>query len=165
MFSIQNFIVFTTILFSGLVAGLLYGYACSVNMGLKELPAEGYLKAMQSINTAIQNPYFFLSFMGLLIMFPLSLWRLYTPQPTATFYLFLIAALFYFVGVFGITMFGNIPLNNLVDKFVIATSSPDEIDKMRLIFEKSWNRFHLVRTISSILSFGFTIVAILKYKT
>jgi uncharacterized membrane protein len=165
MFSIQNCILFTTVLFSGLVAGLLYGYACSVNIGLKELPAEGYLKAMQSINTAIQNPYFFVSFMGLLIMFPLSLWRLYTPQPIMTFYLFLIAALLYFIGVFGITMIGNIPLNNLLDKFVTATSSPDEIVKMRLTFEIGWNRFHLIRTISSILSFGFTIVAIMKYKT
>jgi hypothetical protein len=61
-------------------------------------------------------------------------------------------------------MIGNIPLNNLLDKFVIATSSNDEIIKMRLIFEKSWNRFHLIRTICAILSFGSTIAAIMKYK-
>lgn len=50
------------VVLTGLVAGLLYGYACSVTGGLGRLPDADYLSAFQSINKAIQNPWFFISF-------------------------------------------------------------------------------------------------------
>jgi uncharacterized membrane protein len=164
MFSFQNIPVFLTILFSGLVAGLLYSYSCSVNIGLKALPNEEYLKAMQSINIAIQNPYFFISFMGLLLLFPLTGWIFYSQKPTISFYLLLIAAALYFIGVFGVTVFGNVPLNDQLAKFGISSASPNQISTMRLTFESEWNKFHLIRTVSAILSFGLTILTIMKYK-
>jgi uncharacterized membrane protein len=70
--SFMKMALFTTILFSGLVAGLLYSYSTSVNPGLKALPDNEYIRAMQSINTAIQNPVFFIAFMGLLLLFPFT---------------------------------------------------------------------------------------------
>lgn len=164
MFSLQNTILFITTLFSGLVAGLLYSYSCSVNIGLKALPDAEYLKAMQSINIAIQNPFFFISFMGLLLLFPFSAWGLYSQQTTTSFYLLLVATAFYFIGVFGVTVFGNVPLNNQLAGFVISSASSEEISKMRFTFETSWNKFHLIRTVSAILSFGFTILSIMKWK-
>jgi uncharacterized membrane protein len=65
---LMKVLLFFTILLSGLVAGLLYAYSCSVNSGLKNLPDAAYLKAMQSINIAIQNPLFFASFLGLPVL-------------------------------------------------------------------------------------------------
>jgi len=164
MFSFQNITLFVTILLSGLVAGLLYGYSCSVNIGLRALPDVEYLKAMQSINIAIQNPYFFLSFMGLLFMLPLTVWQWYSQQPTTTFYLLVIATLIYFIGVFGVTVFGNVPLNNQLAGFVVSTASSNELSAMRLKFENPWNTYHLIRTVLSIISFGVTIIALIKYK-
>src|SRR5215218_9725134 len=95
-----------TVLFSGLVAGLFYSYSCSVNLGLKSLPDSEYIKAMQSINIAIQNPVFFISFMGLLLCFPIATYQVYT-EPNTAFYLLVTAMAVYFVGVFGITVFCN----------------------------------------------------------
>ncbi len=156
--------LFTTVLFSGLISGLLYAYSCSVNPGLKSLADKEYIKAMQSINIAIQNPYFFISFMGLLLVFPITTYLLYGHQTSVSFYLFVSAMLIYFVGVFGITMFCNVPLNEKLAKFPISTATTNEISAMRQAFEKPWNRYHRIRTLASIISFGLTILSIIKQK-
>ena len=155
--------MFTTILFSGLIAGLLYSYSCSVNVGLKTLSNTEYIKAMQSINIAIQNPIFFLAFMGLLIVFPITTFQLYQQQ-TNSFYLFVTAMVIYFVAVFGVTIFFNVPLNEQLAKFSILTANENEILLMRQKFENPWNTYHSIRTVASIVSFGLTILFILKQK-
>ncbi|CAN5831976.1 hypothetical protein BH11BAC7_BH11BAC7_06390 [soil metagenome] len=165
MFSFQNAISFITILFSGLIAGLLFSYSCSVNSGLKVLPDGVYLKAMQSINAAIQNPYFFLCFMGLLFLFPVYAWLVYAQQDKTSFYFVLAAAAIYFSGVFAVTVFGNVPLNELLAKFEIASASAADISSMRSDFEAHWNTFHLVRTIAAVISFSLTILTVLKLNT
>jgi uncharacterized membrane protein len=158
-------LLFTTILFSGLVAGLLYSYSTSVNPGLKTLPGNEYIRAMQSINTAIQNPVFFISFIGLLLLFPFTTYLLYNHVPKGSFYLFALAMAIYFIGVFGITMFFNVPLNEQLARFSLSTASQNEISAMRKLFEKPWNRYHTIRTILSIVSFALTILSVLKQKS
>ena len=155
--------LFTTILFSGLMAGLFYAYTCSVNMGLKTLSNTEYIKAMQSINVAIQNPFFFLTFMGLLVVFPITTFQLYQ-QPTNALYLFISAMIVYVVCVFGVTIFCNVPLNEQLAKFSVLTANENEISLMRQQFEKPWNTFHRIRTVASIVSFGLIILFILKQK-
>ena len=49
---------------SGLVAGLLYGFACAVMPGLKEVDDRAFVGAMQSINRRILNGWFLLTFVG-----------------------------------------------------------------------------------------------------
>jgi len=165
MFSFQHTSLFITVLLAGLVAGLLYSYSCSVNLGLRSLPDSDYLKAMQSINSAIQNPWFFVSFMGLLVMYPLSIWQMYSQQAMPAYYFMLLATVLYFTGVFGVTVLGNVPLNNQLAGFDVSNATIDEITAMRIAFEKPWNTFHFIRTISAVISFGLSIVAVLKYKS
>jgi uncharacterized membrane protein len=155
---------FTTVLFTGLIAGLFYAYSCSVNPGLKALPDADYVKTMQSINIAIQNPVFFFTFMGLLVLFPVTVYQMYRPIPSLDFYLFTIAMAIYFIGVFGITAVCNVPLNEQLAAFNLTSASPNEIAALRNLFEQPWNTFHLVRTIASILSFSLVIIALLLKK-
>ena len=155
----QNGMLIITIILSGLVAGLMYSYACSVNPGLHQLSDKEYLSAMQSINVAIQNSIFFLSFMGSLAAFAITTFQLRSQQ---AFSYILIAMIVYVVGVFGVTMFANVPLNNRLASFNISTASSSDLANMRTIFENPWNKFHLIRTISSIASFGLSIVALIK---
>ncbi|CAN5811458.1 hypothetical protein BH11BAC7_BH11BAC7_30200 [soil metagenome] len=156
-------LVFFTVLFIGLVAGLFYAYSCSVNIGLNKLSDKEYLNAMQSINSAIQNPIFFLTFMGLLILFPITSYQLYQNQTNA-FGLFIAAMGIYFVCVFGVTIFGNVPLNEQLANFSIQTETENEIALMRQTFEKPWNAFHSIRTVASIISFASVILFILRQK-
>lgn len=49
---------------TGLMAGLLFGYATSVNPGLARVDDRNYLASMQSLNRAIVNPLFVVTFIG-----------------------------------------------------------------------------------------------------
>lgn len=108
-------------LLTGLVAGLFYAYQCSVIGGLGQLGDKAYLMAFQSINKAILNPWFFAGFMGCLLVLPLASWMAFRVEADASFYFLLMATLAYFIGVFGITVFGNVPLNDALGSFDIAT--------------------------------------------
>jgi uncharacterized membrane protein len=162
MINIQNVLLFFSVFFSALIAGLLYAYACSVNPGLRALPGAGYLQAMQSINREIQNPYFFLSFIGTLLILPLTAWYAYHHADKSVFFLLLAASLFYLIGVVGITALGNIPLNDGLEKLNISKASFEELAAQRKIFEESWNRFHAIRTGFSMLTLILLIISLLK---
>lgn len=61
--TIANIILLIAATLTGLSAGLLYAYSCSVNLGLGRLPDGEYLAAMQSINKEILNPLFLQAFL------------------------------------------------------------------------------------------------------
>ncbi len=142
--------------------GLLYGYACSVNPGLNKLSDSGYLKGMQSINKEILNPFFFISFMGTPVILPVTAWYSKSHASPACFYLLLAATLVYIAGVIGVTAFGNIPLNNALAKFNVTNATAETLLHQRKAFETSWNSYHLLRTIFSIIVTSLTIVAAIK---
>ncbi len=156
-----NALVFIATLLCGLVAGLLYGYDCSVNIGLGNLSDRAYLDAFQSINKAIQNPYFFTSFIGTLVVLLLTTWYSYAKMPSA-FYLLLAATIVYVVGVLGVTAFGNIPLNEALANFDLTTANEQAIAEHRLKFESAWNTFHRIRTLAAVVSFSCLILSIIK---
>src|SRR5688500_12388138 len=144
---------------TALIAGLFYAYSCSVNAGLGRLPDAGYLAAMQSINRVILNPLFFMSFMGTLILLPISTWLQYSHPASLRFYLLFAATIVYGVGTFGVTMVGNVPLNVALDAFNIQASSAEEISQHRALFEKPWNKLHSIRTIASAIALILVLVA------
>lgn len=154
-----------SVVLTGLLAGLFYGYACSVTKGLGHLPDKEYLGAFQSINAAIQNPSFFLSFMGSLILLgTCTLWS-YRLGYTQSFYFLLSALAVYAVGVFGITLFGNVPLNEQLSRFSPGTAPDEELALMRQSFENSWNNLHSIRTLAAIASFVLALFSVLNSKT
>jgi uncharacterized membrane protein len=157
-----NIIHIAAVLLTGLAAGLFYGYDCSIIKGLGNLPDKEYLSAFQSINKAILNPYFFMSFMGSLILLAVATWLSHKQGTPMVFYLLSGATLLYAVGVFGVTMFGNVPLNNSVEQFDISNASADAIRAMRQKFEDKWNMLHHLRTYAAILSFLVAIVSLVK---
>jgi uncharacterized membrane protein len=157
-------IQFAAVLLTGLLAGLFYGYNCSVIKGLGNLQDEVYLQSFQSINKVIQNPYFFISFIGCLLVLPLATWVSYKNSGLVSSYPLLSATLIYFIGVFGTTIFGNVPLNEQLAKFSISTATVNEIVSMRKAFEKPWNKFHTIRTTAAVISFCIVILSAIKNK-
>ncbi len=146
----------------GLVAGLLYGFQCSVNKGLGQLGDKEYLLGFQSINKAILNPVFFISFMGCLVVLPIACWLCYRIGDSTAFNFLLAATIIYFVGFFGVTVFGNVPLNETLANFNINAASIKQLAIQRKAFAPSWNKYHLIRTIAAIISFILTILSIIK---
>lgn len=154
----------TAVLLSGLVAGLFYGYDCSVTKGLAQVQPDAYLQSFQAINKAIQTPYFFVSFLGCLLLLPVATWLSRGQGQHADFYLLLSATLIYYTGVFGVTIMGNIPLNERLANFPLATATENEKTAMRNVFEHTWNLYHRIRTVASVVAFVLTIAALVKQK-
>lgn len=150
-------VLILTATLTALIAGLFYSYSCSVVLGLGKLSDAEYLKSMQSINREILNPVFFISFMGTAILLPVSAF-LFRSQGSVFIFL-LLAAIAYLIGVFGVTMFGNVPLNDQLDKFDIINSTTDSIKKMRETFENRWNFLNNIRTVFSVISIVLVVCA------
>jgi len=91
-----------------------------------------------------------------------STWLQYKAGHTESFYYLLAASVLYLVGTFGVTVLGNVPLNEALDKFDIDAASVSEIKSQRIRFETPWNRLNRVRTIASILSLLLVLVSIFK---
>jgi len=155
----STIVLLITAFSTALITGLFYSYSCSVNPGLAKLADREYLLAMQSINRAILNPVFFASFMGTLLLLPLSAWLMYKQPGANGFVLILLALLVYGAGVWGVTMAGNVPLNEALDKFNIAAADADAIKQQRISFEKPWNRLHTIRTLATVISLILVLIA------
>src|SRR5215213_669155 len=96
---------------TGLVAGVFYAYAVSVNFGLAAQPDASYVATMQAINARIQNPAFFASFFGAALLLLAAL-AVHIPRPrTGRFRLVALACALYIVGGFLLTAFVNVPMN------------------------------------------------------
>jgi len=151
-------LIITTVT-AALVAGLFYGWSCSVIPGLSRIGDKEYVSAMQSINKAILNPVFFAGFIGTLFLLPICSYCHFTKPGSLRFWLLLAATVTYTVGVFGVTMFGNVPLNDKLAMFDIEYGSAEQISLARKNFEVNWNNFNLVRTIFAILTTILLIIA------
>ena len=162
MLTIQNILLFLSLLLSGLIMGLLYGYTYSVNPGLARLTDGEYLRAMQSINREILNPYFFISFLGTLFILPITTWYSKTHATPACFYLLLAASIIYVTGVVGVTFLGNVPLNNALNQFNVAGADAEALATQRERFEIRWNVFHLWRTFFSVIAVSLTILGVIN---
>lgn len=158
-FSIKTIILFSAVILTGLSAGLFYAWQVSVIPGTKHVPNLTYLETMQSINRAILNPAFFLIFFGPLLL--LGIAGIYAFHPSKlVFALLLVAFMSYLGGTFGVTVLGNVPLNNKLDALNLADLQTAKLAEFRSYYEPNWNKLHLIRTAFSALSFLFSLAAV-----
>ena len=156
--SIKSTMLFSTILLTGLSAGLFYAWAVSVIPGTKKVPDLMYLETMQSINRAILNPAFYLIFFGSLFLLIGTTIQHFQAGPT--FWLLLAATIVYLVGTFGVTAFGNVPLNDSLDIVDLNEISADLMNQTRENYEVRWNKLHMIRTVFAVLSFALSLLAV-----
>lgn len=152
-------ILLVTAVLTGLMAGLFYSWSVAVMPGLARLADREFVAAMRAANRAIQNPVFFAAFFGAPVLLAASVFLFYD---TPRFSLLLAAFLIYIAGNFGVTVFGNVPLNNRLERFDLKTATDEDAAGQRAGFERRWNNFNTVRTISSIAALVLVITACLK---
>ncbi|MGB5359839.1 MAG: DUF1772 domain-containing protein, partial [Eudoraea sp.] len=87
---------------------------------------------------------------------------LFRTSSSAIIWMVVASAALYIIGVGLVTIFGNVPLNELLDKTDLMQASSGELELLRDKFEIKWNRLHFIRTISSILSFLLLILICLS---
>lgn len=156
-----NLVLILTATTTALMAGLFFAWSCSVMPGIGRLPDASFLSSMQAMNRAILNPVFFSAFFGALLLLPLSAVLHYHLHPSPRFWLLIAAAILYGTGVFGITMVGNVPLNDRLDAFPLSSASASDMAAIRAAFEESWNNLNTIRTLASTLTIVLVIIACL----
>lgn len=155
-------ILMITTIFSGLMAGLFYAWSISVTPGLAKINDVSYLQAFQSMNRAIINPSFFVVFFGLAVLLPVLSYLTFQTSISNQFWYVISATVLYFVGIMGVTIFGNVPLNNALEALQIESMTPEQMNEFRKGFESKWNRLNLIRTISSLLTFLLLVIACVR---
>ena len=154
-------ILYLTVLINALSVGFFFAWSVSVILGTKKVGHSTYLEVMLSINKEILNPAFFIVFFGSLITLILSTFLEFNHKPT--FWLIAASMIVYLIGTFGVTAFGNVPLNNQLDILNLTSLDPVELMNFRLYYETRWNKFHTIRTVANMISFMGLLISIFIY--
>jgi len=82
----------------------------------------------------------------------------------AVFIFLLLATLAYLIGVFGVTICGNVPMNDRLDAFNISGATAETVRQMRESFENRWNFLNNIRTGFSVISIVLLVCACIRHK-
>ena len=154
----KTIVFFITVLLNALSTGFFFAWSVSVILGTKKVGHLTYLETMQNINREILNPVFFIVFFGSLIGSVITTYLQINNK--TVFVLVLASTIIYLIGTFGITAFGNIPLNNELEALSITKLNLLELKDFRTYYESAWNHFHGIRTISNMVSFILLLISI-----
>ena len=146
---------------TGLMAGVMYTFNVAIVPALRAATGKQHIAVMQQINTKIQNPVFFLSFFGPTILLPLAA---YLHRGTTQFPFLVAAAALHIIGSNGVTIGGNIPLNDKLDKVDANSISEEDADRIRQEFQGAgspWMNFHLIRTLTTTAATALVLIACL----
>ncbi len=161
-FKIKLIALMLGILFTGLTAGLCFTWSNAVTPGISNLDNISFLKSFQAMNRAIINKSFMIVFFGPVIILFLNAYLF--RNDSISFWLFLSAAVLFFVGIGLITIFGNVPLNEILDNSSLDALSKIQLQELRNTFEEPWIRWHTIRTLSSFGAFVLLIIGMLYSK-
>jgi uncharacterized membrane protein len=136
---------------SGLMAGVYLAFGIAVMPGLARNSDRTYVEAMRGMNAAILNPWFAVVFGGPLLLGTVTLVTGFDEDDLG----WVLGALVLYAVTLAITAVVNVPLNNRLD-----TTEP--VEEARALFERSWVRWNVVRTLVCIASFVSSVVALLS---
>ncbi|MFE6481349.1 DUF1772 domain-containing protein [Streptomyces sp. NPDC057757] len=144
---------------TGLLAGVFYVFACNIMPSLSRSDDRVFIEVMQNINDQIQNPVFFLSFLGAPLLAAVAAWQSRgTPHRW-----WVLAGLAALALAFLLTMAVNIPLN---DELADAGDPARIADPaaVRAEFEDPWVAWNVVRALLSTLALACLARALLLYR-
>ena len=151
--SLQFALTFVAALGCGLMAGVFFIFSNTVMKALARLQPPQGIAAMQSINSTILNPLFFVAFLGTAattILLAISvLWRW---QQSSAAYL-LAGSLLYLVGAILVTIVFNVPMNEALDKVEPASGEAADLWARYLTRWTTWNHVRTVAAFLGSLSF------------
>lgn len=148
--NLENTILVTGGVLTALHAGLLYDFSVDIVPALRSTKGTTHISMMQAINRKIENPVFFLSFFGPMVLLP---WAAVLHWGKPQFPWLVAASLIQIIGCEGVTMAGNIPLNHQLAKIDADRLSEAEAEQVREQFQAPgtpWMRFHNIRTLAAI---------------
>lgn len=140
---------------TGMMAGLFFAYTTSVMPGLRAGGDRTFVEAMRRIDTAIQNGWFFLCFIGALVC-TIAAAALHVPGASRAALPWLLVALVLYVVVLVVTGAVNVPLNN-----ALHAAGDTDVAAARAAFEAKWITWNNVRTAANTGAFAALLGALI----
>ena len=142
---------------AGLVGGSLFAFSTFVMPALRRLPDAEGIRAMQQINRTVYTPWFMVPFFAtsLLAVAAVALALLSTDR--AWWPAIAAGGALFTAGLFGVTAFGNVPLNKRLEAVDAEDTASAELWQHYLI---AWTRLNHVRSIAAplaVLMFGLAL--------
>lgn len=156
-------VLLLSVLLTGLTAGLCFTWSNAVIPGIERLDDRSFLQSFQAMNRAIINKSFLIVFFGPVFLLLLNAYLHKNALPV-TFWSFIIAAILFFLGVGLVTVFKNVPLNEILDTSSLETMTTIELKTLRNTFETPWTSWHLARTLSSLLAFILLLIGLIYHQ-
>lgn len=141
---------------SGLMGGVFFAFSNFVMEALRRRPPAEGMAAMQAINVAVLNRWFLGVFFGTAILCVLAVFAAAWQWGTASALCALLGAVLYLAGCIGVTVRGNVPLNNRLAPLAPMDPANAEVWSAYL---RDWTRWNHVRTIACLAAAALFIVA------
>lgn len=154
MASLVTPLTFLAAIGAGLNAGLFFIFSVCIMAAFARLAPSDGIAAMNAINAVIQNPYFFLAFFGTALA-SLVLIVLAFVAGGAGSLLIAAGGFVFLVGVIGVTVAFNVPMNEQLAGISATSADGVEFWKRYLTDWTAWNH---ARTIASMLSLALFIL-------
>lgn len=143
-------------IWSAVVGGVFSAFSEFVMHGLLRATPAGGIESMQHINRTVLRTQFVA---GIIVIAPLSIaiaiYALMSLGGAAVITLVL-AAVVYVPSVFLMTMFGNVPMNNRLERLDHRSS---EAETYWREYGRDWTRLNHIRTFGSVLTAGLYLIA------
>ncbi len=150
--------VWFSLVSAGIMAGIYFTFSVFAMRAFAELGDEAGARAMQSINRVILKsaflPLFFLSTVACGALVVLGLLGYAGPDASAI----IAGGAVYVIGMFGVTVAGNVPMNDRLD---VADAASEEGKAVWREYLTRWTRLNHVRTVACIVAlvlFGLGVV-------
>jgi uncharacterized membrane protein len=146
-------LTFLSALGSGLIAGVFFAFSAFVMTALGRLPPDQGIAAMQAINVAVINPWFFAAFFGtaalcaVLAIASVFRWS----EPGALF--LLAGGLLYLAGTILVTLRLNVPLNNALAAAQPGSAQAPGVWKHYLTEWTAWNHLRTAASLAAAAAF------------
>jgi uncharacterized membrane protein len=143
-------------LWSAIIGGVFSAFSEFVMSGLRKAAPAAGIETMQHINRDVIKTQFVAGILSIALFSVLfTIYGVFAFEGAALITLIL-ATLVYLPSVFFMTMFGNVPMNNRLDR--LDHTSADAAAYW-IVYGREWTRLNHVRTIGSILTAGLYIIA------
>jgi uncharacterized membrane protein len=149
-------LTFVAALGSGLMAGLLFIFSITFMAALGKLAPANGIAAMQSVNVTILNGTFLGVFMGTALISAVLIVAWLLDWVSSGGVLVLAGSVLYLVGIIGVTMVFNVPMND-----TLAGMDPGSTEAAKYWQEylSTWTMWNHVRTLAGIGSLALFVLA------
>jgi uncharacterized membrane protein len=151
-------VVFAAAIGAALVSGIFYAFSTFVMRALGRLAPHEGIAAMQSINIVVLNPLFFLAFFGTGMLCAAVVVAALLPGGGVPLAPAVAGGVLYLVGCLGVTIAGNVPLNDRLARVQADDAAAEPLWRSYLV---RWTRWNHVRTAASLAAAASLMVAAL----